>query len=56
MVPTPFMSAEGVNTSTSGLLNSLSTPPESSPATMITRPSGSSVRVGYQRPSRMRPW
>ena len=51
-VPMPLGSGDGVKTSTSGLL----LPPLpllSSPPTMTTRPSGSRVRVGYQRPSRM---
>ena len=53
IVPTPFRSADGVKTSMSELFCS---PPMGAllrPAVMTTRPSESSVRVGYQRPSRM---
>ena len=54
IVPTPAGSGLGVNTSTSVLM--FPEPSRFRPLVMTTWPLGSSVVVGYQRPSFMRPW
>ena len=52
-MPRPFISDEGVNTSTSVLKLFGNTPDSSSPLRIGIRPSGSRAVVGYQRPCRM---
>ena len=54
IVPRFVGSAFGVKTSTSSLM--FPEPSRSRPLVMSTRPSGRVVVVGYQRPSRIRPW
>ena len=49
-MPRPFMSAEGVKTSTSVLKFVGNVPDSSSPLRIGMRPSGSRAVVGYQRP------
>ena len=54
IVPFLVRSGEGVNTSTSSLM--FPEPSAERPLVMRTRPSGSVVVVGYQRPSFIFPW
>ena len=53
-VPRLVGSGLGVKTSTSSLM--FPEPSRTRPLVMSTRPSGRVVVVGYQRPSRIRPW